>query len=140
MFVDTNVFVKAKMSGAPDHDLALSLIERHLDSDETLKINRQIIREFLAVVTRPQDWSPALSADEAIGHVRDILETCEVLDEDERITESLLDICRRYPVGGRQIHDANIVATMRVYGERRLLTFNQADFRRYGDLIELVET
>ena len=127
------------MTKAPDHDLAASLIKSHWDSGETLRINRQIIREFLAVVMRPQNWSPALSAAEAIGHVRDILETCEVLDEDERITESLLDICRRYPVGGRQIHDANIVATMRVHGERRLLTFNMSDFRRYGDLIELVE-
>ena len=37
-----------------------------------------------------------------------------------------------------QIHDANIVATMLAYGEGRLLTFNTADFRRYGDRIELV--
>ena len=40
-------------------------------------------------------------------------------------------------MGGR-IHDANIVATMLAYGERRLLTFNTADFRRYGDRIELL--
>ena len=40
------------------------------------------------------------------------------------------------PVGGRQIHDANIVATMLAHGERRLLSFNGADFRRYGDRIE----
>ena len=35
-------------------------------------------------------------------------------------------------------HDANIVATMLAYGERRLLTFNPADFRRYGNRIELI--
>lgn len=139
MFVDTNVFVRAKMAGAPNHDLALSLIARALDSGETLKISRQTIREFLAVVTRPQDWSPSLSASDAIGYVREILAICEVLDEDERITENLLSLCRNYAVGGRQIHDANIVATMLAYGERRLLTFNESDFRRYGDLIELVE-
>ena len=40
-------------------------------------------------------------------------------------------------MGGRQIHDANIVAAMLAHGERRLLTFNTADFRRYGDRIEL---
>ena len=33
-------------------------------------------------------------------------------------------------MGGRQIHDANIIATMLAYGELRLLTFNVADFRR----------
>ena len=40
-------------------------------------------------------------------------------------------------MGGRQIHDANIVAIMLAHGERRLLTFNAADFRSYGDRIEL---
>ena len=48
-------------------------------------------------------------------------------------------VSARVPVGGRQIHDANIVATMLAYGERRLPTFNAADFRRYGDIIELAE-
>ena len=43
-------------------------------------------------------------------------------------------------VGGRQIHNANIVATMLAYGERKLLTLNAADFRRYEDRIELVGT
>ena len=53
------------------------------------------------------------------------------------VTDRLLALCREVSVGGRQIHDANIVATMLAYGERRLLTFNTADFRRYGDRIEL---
>ena len=42
------------------------------------------------------------------------------------------------PVGGKQVHDANIVATMLAHGERRLLTLNTGDFRRYGGRIELV--
>ena len=51
----------------------------------------------------------------------------------------LLDLCREVPVAGKQVHDANIVATMLAAGERRLLTFNTADFRRYRDRLELVE-
>ena len=39
---------------------------------------------------------------------------------------------------GKQIHDANVVATMPAHGESRLLTFNAADFRRSADYIELV--
>jgi predicted nucleic acid-binding protein len=41
-------------------------------------------------------------------------------------------------VGGRQVHDANIVATMLAHGETRLLTFNEADFRRFSSVIEIV--
>ena len=51
-----------------------------------------------------------------------------------------MGLCREVAVGGRQIHDANIVATMLARGEHRLLTFNVADFRRYGDRIELVDS
>lgn len=43
-------------------------------------------------------------------------------------------------VNSRQIHDANIVSTVLAHGERRLMTFNAADFRRYGDRIELIES
>ena len=63
----------------------------------------------------------------------------EILEDGPRVTESLVSLCREVPVGGRQLHDANIVATMLAHGERRLLTFNGADFRRYGDRIELVD-
>lgn len=139
MFVDTNVIVRARMPDAPRHVDATTLLATYAGLGEPLKINRQVIREFLAVATREQEWSPAMSGFEAVRHVREIMEFFDVLDENSDTTERLLTLCQNYPVGGRQIHDANIVATMLAYGERRLLTFNAADFRRYGDLIELAE-
>ena len=48
----------------------------------------------------------------------------------------LVVLCREFPVAGKQIHDANIAATMLAHGERRLLTFNTRDFRRFGEGIE----
>ncbi len=38
---------------------------------------------------------------------------------------------------GKQIHDANIVATMLAHGIRTLLTDSVADFVRWGHLIEV---
>ena len=64
--------------------------------------------------------------------------TFEVLEDGPVVTDWLVSLCREIPVGGRQIHDANIVATMLAYGERRLLTFNAGDFLRYADRIELL--
>ena len=54
------------------------------------------------------------------------------------VTDTLIALCREVVVNSRQIHDANIVATMLAHGERRLMTFNTADFLRYGDRIELI--
>ena len=45
-------------------------------------------------------------------------------------------LTRTSAFGGKQTHDANIVATMLAHGETRLLTFNAADFRRFDALIE----
>ena len=43
-----------------------------------------------------------------------------------------------HPVTGKQVHDANLVASMIEYGVFRLLTFNVADFQRFTDVISLV--
>ncbi len=139
MFVDTNVLVNSRIPGAPDHDAARASLERAFRDPEPLRISRQVVREYLAVVTRPQTWPVGITRGDALADVRRLLRNFEILEDGSLVTESLLDLCREFPVGGRQIHDANIVATMLAHGERRLLTFNGADFRRYGDRIELVD-
>ena len=50
----------------------------------------------------------------------------------------LAALCREVSVAGKQVHEANIVATMLTHGERRLATFNVKDFRRYGQRVQLV--
>ena len=138
MFVDTNILVRSRMVGAPSAYVARSMMEREISAGERLKISRQVIREFLAVVTRPQQWAPAMPMHEALDNVQSMIDSFHVLEDGPGVTNTLVSLCRQFPVGGRQIHDANIVATMLAHGERRLLTFNPRDFRRYGDLIELV--
>ena len=140
MFVDTNVLVRSRMDGAPDHDLARSILDREMEGDVRLRISRQIVREFLAVVTRSQEWSSPLSMSDALDNVQWMMDKFHILEDGPRVTNTLVSLCRQFLVGGRQIHDANIVATMLAHGERRLLTFNPRDFRRYGDVIELVPT
>ena len=103
-----------------------------------MRISRQIIREYLSVVTWPQTWPIAMTRDDALDDVSRLISVFEILEDGPVVTESLVALCREVSVGGRQIHDANIVATMLARGERRLLTFDTADFRRYGDRIVLV--
>jgi predicted nucleic acid-binding protein len=42
------------------------------------------------------------------------------------------------PLGGKQVHDANIAATMVVYNIHRLFTLNVADFARFSKLITVL--
>ena len=138
MFIDTNVFVNSRILHAPHHDIARVRLEHALQGHETLRISRQIVCEYLSVVTRPQTWPVAITREDALDDANRLISSFEILEDGPGVTESLIKLCRAVSVGGRQIHDANIVATMLAYGERRLLTFNTADFRRYGDRIELV--
>lgn len=138
MFIDTNILVNSRVLEAPQHEMARARLEQALRDDEPMRISRQVVREYLAVVTRPQTWPVAISREEALRDVSRLLGSFEVLEDGPAVTELLVELCRTTSVGGRQIHDANIVATMLAHGERRLLTFNTGDFRRFGDRIDLV--
>lgn len=97
------------------------------------------MREYLAVVTRSQIWSAPLPMSDALKDVSWLLGGFDILENGPNVTQQLIDLCRDVPVAGRQIHDANIAATMLAHAEMRLFTFDQDDFRRYGDRIVLID-
>ena len=139
MFIDTNVLVRARFTVAPEHSLARARLRDAIGGDERTRISRQVVREYLAVVTRPQTWSAPLVMSEALRDVGWFLSTFDVLEDRPDVNRMLIALCREVSVAGRQAHDANMVATMLAYGERRLLTFDQDDFHRYRDRIEPVD-
>jgi predicted nucleic acid-binding protein len=98
----------------------------------SLWISLQILREYLAAVTRPQATSPALPMGNAIANVRRFQQVFYVAED----RPTVLDRLGAHFGAGRQVHDANIVATMLEHGIY-LLTFNTADFRRLAGIIEL---
>ncbi len=138
MFVDTNILVKARVLEAPGHAAARAGLDRAFRQPEPPRINRQVLREYLAVVTRPQPWTLGITRNEALADVERLTWAFEILEDGPAVTDALLALCWEVPVSGRQIHDANIVATMLAYGERTLLTFNTKDFRPYENHIQLL--
>lgn len=62
-----------------------------------------------------------------------------VLEDGAPVAARLVELCRSVAIAGRQVHDANIVATMLAYGETRLLTANRKDFARFEPRIEVVQ-
>lgn len=139
MFLDTNVLVRARFEAAPGHGPARRRVSDAGGGREALRISRQVLREYLATVTRPQVWSPPVPMAEALDHTARLGAAFEILEDGPSVTDALAALCREVPVAGKQIHDANIVATMLAHGERRLLTFDARGFRRYERRIELVD-
>ena len=139
MFVDTNVLVAARFVTAPAHVAACRCLDLAGNSEEPLHISRQVVREYLVVVTRPQIWLESLAIGDALKDATRLISSFTVLEDGPNVMAMLTALCREVPVAGKQIHDANIAATMLAHGERRLLTLNARDFWRYGERIELVK-
>ena len=137
-FVDTNVLVYVSRPAAVEHARALRAVERLRAKSSPLWISRQVLREYLAVVTRPQATAPGLPMKQALADVQSFRSVFEVADDSPAVLDRLLRILAEHPGAGRQVHDANLVATMVAHGVTRLLTFNTADFRRFGGLVSLV--
>jgi predicted nucleic acid-binding protein len=100
-------------------------------------ISFQILREYLAAVTRPQATSPGLPIRTAIADVRRFQQVFYVAEDQPVVLDRLLALLGAHHGAGRQVHDTNIVATMLEHGIYRLLTFNAADFRCFAGIIAL---
>jgi predicted nucleic acid-binding protein len=137
IFVDTNVLVYASRRHSSHHIQAVRLLGTLSGGCKLPCLSRQIIREYLAAVTRSDGKAAALPMAVAIAEVQRLSSLFAVLEDNAAVTGTLLDLLLRYPTAGRQVHDANIVATMVVHEVRRLLTFNTSDFQRFSSLIDL---
>ena len=138
MFMDTNVLILSRFPRSPGHAAARRLLGQAATGFGGVRISRQVLREFLVAATRPQPWGQARPMDEALRGVAWMQDHFEILEDGPHVTAHWVALCRDVPVAGKQVHDANIVATMLAHGERRLATLNAKDFRRYGDRIEIV--
>lgn len=138
LFLDTNVLIRATLTTAPLHDDARHAVENAYTAGTELWISRQVLREYLAVLSRPQPYTAPLSPDMLRDDLVRFAATFRIADEDARVTQQLLVLLQQVPTGGRQVHDANIVATMMVYGVEHLLTHNTVDFARFAGYITVV--
>ncbi|MBF0153904.1 MAG: type II toxin-antitoxin system VapC family toxin [Magnetococcales bacterium] len=138
LFLDSNVLVYASVDNSLRHAECVAFLQRQEDAGVQLVISRQILREFMAVLSRPQPSRPPFPVHDIVSLVATFRHEWRVFDETEKVGDWLLSLVAEIPCGGKQIHDANIVATMLAYGITTLATYNVADFRRFGGHIRLV--
>jgi len=82
-------------------------------------------------MTRPNTITVELQQEKIIQAIRNFEEDFIVLNEGAEVTKKLLELTEKVSVSGKQIHDANIAATMLVNGITELLTHNVSDFKRF---------
>lgn len=137
-FVDTNILLRAMIPRLNQHAEAEALIQRMWENNVELWISRQVIREYLVQATHPNSFKPELTLEQVMSQMEIITTLFRVADETQMVTEQLFDLLKTYPTQAKQIHDANVVATMLANDIDTLLTLNLAHFERYKDKITLI--
>lgn len=134
--LDTNILLRLSRRGDAAHLLIRRAVHRLLLDDAPLFYCPQNLVEMWSVLTRPVDRNGfGLSLGEAEDEVRLVERGFTLLPDNEMIHPIWRRLVNDPGVRGRQVHDARLVAVMRVHGVSNLLTLNRADFLRYGDIV-----
>lgn len=136
LFIDTNILVYANVIETPFHEQALAAINTAHDAGRAIWISRQVIREYLVTLTRPQVFENLPRAT-VLEQVDQFIERFQVADDTATVTGQLVKLMGDFKIGGKQVHDANIVATMLAYDIPCLLTHNVKDFQRFGEVLRI---
>jgi predicted nucleic acid-binding protein len=138
IFIDTNILVYANLALSPFHIQATERLRSLAEQGIDLYISRQTLREYLAAMTRRSDLTGTIPIESLIADVRYFANYFRLVEDNSLVTERLITLIAEIPSGGKQVHDANIVATMLVYGIPQLLTHNTSDFARFSELITVL--
>jgi predicted nucleic acid-binding protein len=136
--VDSNVLLRWVKPDHNDYSLIVSAIDLVLRRQGHLCYTSQNLGEFWNACTRPADRNGyALSPQETDHRAKFFEERLRFLPDSLSVHEERRRLLVTYGVSGVQVHDARLVAAMRVHGVARILTFNDRDFARY-DHIEAI--
>jgi predicted nucleic acid-binding protein len=116
VFVDTNILVYAQSIFDPRQAAAASKVAELIQAGDELWISTQVMREYLSVMSRPVLSRPAIPMLAILADLSRFESHFQVAEDSKSVFSNLKLLLQSISVGGRQIHDANIVAKMQAYG------------------------
>jgi predicted nucleic acid-binding protein len=129
---DTNVLLRWVQPSDPLNAVALAAVEALLDQGEQVYVTPQNFVEFWSVATRPAAVNGlGMTLTEADAEVGRLEQLFLLAPDDPAIYGEWRRLVVAAGVSGAQVHDARLVAVMRVHGLTHILTFNPTDFARF---------
>jgi predicted nucleic acid-binding protein len=131
--LDTGILLRLADDQDPLHSVVQQAIETLANQREDLFTTMQNIAEFWNVATRPAASNGlGLPVPSVIKLLDQVVEpTCALLFERPALFGEFKRLGTTYAFSGKQVHDARLVAMMRVWSVDKILTLNDRDFRRY---------
>jgi len=138
--LDTNVLLAATIPARPLFAQATRIFEVWPEEGIELFTSGQILREYLAVATRAAELNGiGLEPGQAVANLEIFCQRLVILEEDRRVALRLQELVKALGIRGKQIHDANVVATAAVHGVSAVATANVADFSRFAEWITVLD-
>jgi predicted nucleic acid-binding protein len=132
VLVDTNILARSIQIGHPQHQPAADAITALRTRAEELCVVPQNLYELWTICTRPVSANGlGKTAAEAATELANVKSLFTLLADTSAVLPAWEQLVTAYAVLGKNAHDARLVAAMVVHGVTHLLTFNDADFRRF---------
>lgn len=130
--IDTNVLLRFADRSHPVHPLIRNAMRSLRQDGHQLRITSQNCIEFWNVATRPIERNGfGLTPPETARLLQLIERLFPVLPDRSEIYQEWRRLVVVFGVLGVQVHDARLVASMKVNAISHILTFNVKDFKRY---------
>jgi predicted nucleic acid-binding protein len=101
IFLDTNALVFANIEEAPLHEAALTAIQSREHAGIAVWVSRQVLRAYLATLSRPQVFTPPIPAEKLVTQVQSFISRFQVAEDTTQVTERLLALIQQFPTGGK---------------------------------------
>lgn len=138
ILLDTNILLRITEPGHAQHQPAVDATDRLGQQGHALTLVPQNYYEYWVVSTRPTAQNGrGKTPDDVLAEVGFLDTHFAVLGDVPALLDEWKQVMAAYKVTGKPAHDARLVAAMLVHGLTHLLTFNDADFRRYAGITPL---
>jgi predicted nucleic acid-binding protein len=133
--VDSNILIRWVQPSDPDYPAVASALAALVEQQAVLCYTSQNLAEFWNACTRPVDRNGyGLSPAETDVRAGAFESRLHLLLDGLAVHQEWRRLIVAHDVSGVQVHDARLVAAMRVHGVKRVLTLNERDFGRYEDI------
>jgi predicted nucleic acid-binding protein len=135
ILIDSNVLIRWVQPEDPQFSVVRQAIKRLGDLSAIPCYTSQNLGEFWNVLTRPTNRNGyGLSLPETILRAELVESRFTLLPDNPGVHQEWRRLLVDYGVLGVQVHDARLVAAMRLHGIERILTFNAKDFVRFDHI------
>ena len=133
--LDSNVLLRWADSRAAEHTECAEAVMVMAAQSHVVYVCAQVMIESYVVATRPEDVNGlGFAVPEGRQFLTDVQDSFPCLPEPPDIGKLWGTLLTRYPIIGRQGHDARIAALMLAHNVTHLLTLNPSDFARYQEI------